>query len=454
MALAVAAQAHEGAVHAKDFLNAPGGFAHAALSAAHVPVYTLTPLTEFFHKVVALALTLMLTFGTYAAVDPAYARFAANSVRESVDAALDSYHAATGGGLNELANRTQAQVAAAAENPAGTFASIASAFQRTASNLARALNTGINDALYAVSFPRSLTEQSVVAIEVVPSIRKATPTPTTSPSTTPRAIASGPVNQTIINNPVIERVVETTRLVTAGGISEELLDKKIADLDAKLSSRAMVSSAANTTNITNIYSSAASVGRIEHLDELDLTHPTISNAHSLSVTGATELSSLTASGETSLATTTITGDLSVTGAFTLASLTTTNITATNATTTNATSTNFFSTNASTTNATSTNFFSVLGRFTTGIIDTLTATIVNITTLTATNLTATNATTTSATTTNLTIFGTAVAPYFTATSTTASVLPYASSTALTVSGHCVTADTRLRRRRRRSDGSYE
>src|SRR3989344_9334597 len=275
MAVAVARQSRDGHGQAKLLSSMPGGFAHAALTATHVPVYTLTPLTEFFHKVVALALTLMLTFGTYAAVDPAYARFAANSVRESVDAALDSYHAATGGGLNELANRTQAQVAAAAENPAGTFASIASAFQRTASNLARALNTGINDALYAVSFPRSLTEQSVVAIEVVPSIRKATPTPTTSPSTTPRAIASGPVNQTIINNPVIERVVETTRLVTAGGISEELLDKKIADLDAKLSSRAMVSSAANTTNITNIYSSAASVGRIEHLDELDLTHPTI-----------------------------------------------------------------------------------------------------------------------------------------------------------------------------------
>src|SRR3989338_10967597 len=47
---------------------------------------------------------------------------------------------------------------------------------------------------------------------------------------------------------------------------------------------------------------------------------------------------------------------------------------------------------------------------------------------------------------------------TAGTSQAVTLPYASSTALTVSGHCVTGETRImarrRRRRRRSDGSIE
>ena len=45
-------------------------------------------------------------------------------------------------------------------------------------------------------------------------------------------------------------------------------------------------------------------------------------------------------------------------------------------------------------------------------------------------------------------------YVFATSTTASTLPYASSTALTVSGHCVTGDTKLRRRRKARKGEED
>src|SRR3990167_3739487 len=49
---------------------------------------------------------------------------------------------------------------------------------------------------------------------------------------------------------------------------------------------------------------------------------------------------------------------------------------------------------------------------------------------------------------LSVVGQIVGAYFTATTTTSSQFPYASSTALTVSGHCVTADTRPPRRRTR------
>ncbi|MBI4093466.1 tail fiber domain-containing protein, partial [Candidatus Kaiserbacteria bacterium] len=101
--------------------------------------------------------------------------------------------------------------------------------------------------------------------------------------------------------------------------------------------------------------------------------------------------------------------------------------------TSATTTNFFTTNGSTTNATSTNFFSVLGRLTNGVVDTLlTAAAATITNLTATTLTATNATTTRVDAFDYVAVGR------TATTTirgdgVASTIPYASSTAITVSG---------------------
>ncbi len=70
-------------------------------------------------------------------------------------------------------------------------------------------------------------------------------------------------------------------------------------------------------------------------------------------------------------------------------------------------------NATGTNATTTSFFSTVGRFATGVIDTLSSTLATITTLFTTNLTSTNATST-----NLVSLTAPVAPSFVATSTTA------------------------------------
>ena len=303
LAAAVAAQTGDGVGQAKYLFSAPGGLAHAALSTAHVPAYALSPITEFFHKVTALALAAMLTFGTYAAVDSAYARFASNSVQENVNAALDSYQRATVGGLGAVAYRAQTHVAAAAEDPGGTFASLVSFIPRATADFARLLNTKINGAFYAVAFPGSLTEKSVVAIQVTPYQPTASPTSANvaksdirvEPNTIRPVVSnlSGPT--TVINNPVIERVVETTRLVSVGGISKEALDKTIEELDARLSARLSSLSAANSTQITNIYQAAASAGRVEHLKDLDLETPTITggsitgtsvSATSLAVTGS------------------------------------------------------------------------------------------------------------------------------------------------------------------------
>jgi hypothetical protein len=61
-------------------------------------------------------------------------------------------------------------------------------------------------------------------------------------------------------------------------------------------------------------------------------------------------------------------------------------------------------NTTSTNATSTTFFASLGRFTSGIVDSLTASVASITSLTSTNVVATNSTSTNATTTNFAIQG--------------------------------------------------
>ncbi|MBI5458065.1 helix-turn-helix domain-containing protein, partial [Candidatus Kaiserbacteria bacterium] len=297
MAAAVAGQTRGVLGQTRQFLNTPGGLAHAAFQivpaqvGTHIPSYTLTPVMEFFHKVVALTTAVMLVFGTYAAVDPAYAQFAANSVRDNISAALDSYHEAMSGGPRAFVARAQLQVAAAAGDPEGTFASIASFLPRTAASLARSFHKSINSAFYTVAFPNSLTQRSIIAVEVTPYANDTKSAVRAEPSTV-RPNASGPT--TIINNPVVERVVETTRLVSVGGISEEILNKKISELDAKLSAQLSGLAAANSTQVTNVYAAAASVANIDHLKGLDLESGTIRggtitntavSAKSLAVTG-------------------------------------------------------------------------------------------------------------------------------------------------------------------------
>ncbi len=342
----------------------------------------------------------------------------------------------------------------------------------------------------AVVYVPAAPEKVIVQEKPVVTVR---PTPIPTPVATPR-------QTTVVNNyPIIERIVERALPaynLAQGGVTEDILTSRLSQLQNTFSSQMLASSIANTTQVTNVYQAAASIGRIEHLDELDLTNPTITRG---SVTGSSvSATSLAVSGS---GTSTFSNGLDIsdgcfavdgvcisgigsgssfgqsweiTGGYlaptssipilvnnassTITNLVTVNATSTNATSTtlfattlqatNATTTNLFSINASTTNSTSTNsysssliasnatstsFFSAISNFTSSIIANLTATIAVITNLTATNLIATNATTTNATTTNLTIFNAPLAPYFIATSTTASIFPYASSTALSVSG---------------------
>ena len=247
------------------------------------------------------------------------------------------------------------------------------------------------------------------------------------------------------NNPVVERVVETERIVVEGGLTEELLSARLNDLNNRLTSQMMSLTSANSTHVTNVYQSLDTITRVDSLTSVDLDMPTITDgiitgtaisAESLAVTGtatstfangidisdgclAIDGTCIGTGGGSATGTATQVqfndyGSFGASAAFTFATGTeelsvtrasSTYATSTNATSTNlysssliagnATSTNFFSTNASTSNATSTNLFATLAHFSTAVIDA-------ITNLVTTNLIATNATTTQATTTNFAI----------------------------------------------------
>jgi hypothetical protein len=412
------------------FASTPAGISDAMLQTSHVPVYALTPAMEFLHKVVALTLAFMLTFGIYALVDPQYAHFAADSVQSELNSLHDSYRTLTGGGFNALARRSETQLASAAENPGLTFAAASSALGTGIPNLlgslARTWNSSVNNLVYAIAFPIGLTNSNgivgaptsgSVAVEVIPysSTKLAT-------------------NQTQRTNPVIERVIQTQRIIAAGGITEDILNKKLNDLDARLSGRIFaLSTQSSPTTIIN--HDVFQYSRVSHLSGTVIDDTSIAGS---SITGGTivgtaiSATDLSVSGSTALASTTITGDLTVSGAVNFSgtpltaidvnfvNATTSTLVATHgsitslvtadATTTNLHSASFTASNASiaslvTAGATSTSLFSVLSNFTTSVISALTAataTITNllVTTITGTNATFTNATSTNATTTNL------------------------------------------------------
>ncbi|MEK7093336.1 MAG: hypothetical protein AAB927_02520, partial [Patescibacteria group bacterium] len=439
----------------------PFGFADAAArlaaqSAMHVPAYAITPVGEFMHKLVALTLAFMLTFGTYALVDPRSAHFAGESAKDAARSLRATYDSVTGGGMQNLTENVQSQVALAAENPSATFASASAAIgnfvPQAAASLARAVHTRVNALVYAIAFPQSLinfgggSSGGSVAVNIAPYAAPRSGPPGEH-SAKQNVVAVSP--STIIQNPIRERTVEVQRIVAeSGGITEEELNERLNQLNNKLVSQIYsITAVGGSTPVASggITNMIAATNRIDQLSGAAITGGTITgttiSGGSISGTSVSA-TTLSSSGDTSLASTTVNGDLTVTGAvnFTgtpltavnaafvsatstnlfatssvFVSATTTNFFATNANFTNststnsyssslvagnATSTNQFTTNLVATSATTTNFFSTLGRFTTGIVDTLTSTLATITGLNVTNSTTTNATSTNAFNTNL------------------------------------------------------
>ncbi len=440
---------------APSVLASPSGVHEAVVrtlghTGAHVPVYTLTPFAEFIQKFIALLVAFTMTFGTYALVDPTYARFAMDSLRDTGTSIARSYRDVTGGGITRLAARSQEKMLYAAENPNAALAQVSSAslafIPESLRSVARSVNSSVDHFVYAIAFPDEITGPYAVAVqgganvsvEVAPYTRSSklvaqTIGTSSGVSGAVAANSSGSVADPIT---IIERRIETERVVAAaGGITEEYLDQKLAALESKLSSRLIGSSAGGGggyTTINNNYQLIAQSNNIDKLGSVTIESSTITGGTisgtaisdveitGSSFAGSVAATTLSASATSSLATTTVTGDLTVSGdttiegtltipgAISISSSTidlltntyattsvlsavtasTTNLTWIDATGTNATTTNFFSTNASTTNATSTNIFASVARFTAGVLG------------------------------NITSYGEIAAPWFNATSTTA------------------------------------
>ncbi|OGG45496.1 hypothetical protein A2673_02460, partial [Candidatus Kaiserbacteria bacterium RIFCSPHIGHO2_01_FULL_50_13] len=347
----------------KNITRIPGALDSALHQHA---AYAVSPVVEFAHKFTALTMALMITFGTYAFVDPQSASFARDSILDTGEAIAERYTEFTRGGTSAVLTRANAQLAAVARDPGGMFETTTRALALGISNFARSLARDVNARMdtfvFQAAFPFELLqsrERAAVVVEVAP--RKQTTTATTPDSTG----AKFATTQTVVNQPVIERIIETERIVSMGGISEEILNAKIQQLDKKLSAEMYSLTSANTTIINNTYETLGAVARGDNFHDIKVTGSdskwtggTISGASiaattltasgnttlsgSLNVTGSTQLASLTASGTATF------------GTVVLTTASSTNATFTNATTTNATSTNMFSSSLVATNATTTN----------------------------------------------------------------------------------------------------
>lgn len=107
------------------------------------------------------------------------------------------------------------------------------------------------------------------------------PTPPSNPVRTTSAPATTPSQPS-----VVERIRETVRTVIQTGIGQADLDA----LEARLSNQIVANNNSTATTINNVYQTVGMIGRIEHLDGLDLTNPTITGG---SISGVTiDVSSL------------------------------------------------------------------------------------------------------------------------------------------------------------------
>ena len=159
-------------------MDAPAGASHAALQtlpvqgAVHMPLYAVTPVMEILHKTISVFIALMLVFGTYAAVDPQYARFASTTVGAQTLSFTDAVKELTRGGPFAMLSRASAQLGDAASNPGTMVASAQGALFGGVPNffnsLARSVNNSVNGFVYSIAFPNSLV-QSIEILVFLPS---------------------------------------------------------------------------------------------------------------------------------------------------------------------------------------------------------------------------------------------------------------------------------------------
>src|SRR3989344_4649568 len=92
----------------------------------------------------------------------------------------------------------------------------------------------------------------------------------TIPMPKPAAPTPVPV-QTVINQPVIERVVNEVRTVISGGISEALLNSRLNALNQNLMSRMDSLSLASTYHTDTVYNTVAAALQVDNLNDIHVT---------------------------------------------------------------------------------------------------------------------------------------------------------------------------------------
>ena len=121
---------------------------------------------------------------------------------------------------------------------------------------------------------------------------KSPPSLPASPDATATTVAISNASQksratpppTIVQQPIIERVRETVHTVIEPGVNASYVDDRISLLENSLLQKISGVSSSATNSITQVFNTSSALARIEHLDELDLTNPTITGG---TITGAT-----------------------------------------------------------------------------------------------------------------------------------------------------------------------
>ncbi|KKW23449.1 MAG: Hemagluttinin family protein, partial [Candidatus Kaiserbacteria bacterium GW2011_GWB1_52_6] len=295
--------------HALTEASKVPGIAHAALQSAQVPAYVVTPVTEILHKIVALTLAIMLTFGTFATVDRSITYFASDSFASLHDS-LQSF---VDGGAVHLVQNTGAQLAAVATNPAAAVSAAVGFFA--------GIFGGIQNVIFAIANPGALFSPGSVAIEIVPAATPSSQSPVSPPQQVAQVPSSPTPARTTLSpalaqsygetkQTVIERVIEQ-HIVSAGGITEEILNQRLQQLDNKLTSQIYSITSVSTPPASGGFTNEiALTQRIDNLSGTIITNPAITGGTIKSVT----ISDSTWSGDLSV------NNISVSGTTTTANL--------------------------------------------------------------------------------------------------------------------------------------
>lgn len=175
--------------------------------------------------------------------------------------------------------------------------------------------------------PKSVAIEDDVSRNLIPASPTRQATSSVNMATAPTAQSS--LQPNLIQQPLIERVVETVRTIVQSGLTEAVLDARLSALNSDLTNRIGALASANTTQTIRIYENISDALLFDEVTNLILHSPVIDDASITggTIVGATIVGTLSNAIDTALAT--------------ITSLTANEFVAINASTTNATSTNLY-----------------------------------------------------------------------------------------------------------------